>query len=115
MAKQRERLCTFPGCRRLTLTRHCEEHTRTCRLYQSDYDRESKRFLNSVAWRNLSAYKLSQTPWCEQCALTEPISVPANQVDHILPRKTHPHLALEMSNLQSLCSECHGKKTRRGE
>ena len=28
-------------------------------------------------------------------------------VDHIKPRKTHPHLALEPSNLQVLCNECN--------
>lgn len=115
MAKRRERLCSFPGCKHLTLSRFCDQHMRTRRLYQSDYDRESKRFLNSVAWRNLSALKLSETPWCEECALTNPLSVPATQVDHIKPRRTHPELALEPSNLQSLCDECHGRKTRRGE
>lgn len=31
-------------------------------------------------------------------------------VDHILPRKTHPELALSFDNLQVLCSKCnHGK------
>lgn len=31
-------------------------------------------------------------------------------VDHIKPRKTHPELALELSNLQILCNKCnHGK------
>lgn len=31
-------------------------------------------------------------------------------VDHIKPRKTHPHLALDPSNLQVLCDVCnHGK------
>jgi 5-methylcytosine-specific restriction endonuclease McrA len=27
-------------------------------------------------------------------------------VDHIKPRKTHPHVSLDMNNLQILCHEC---------
>jgi len=31
-------------------------------------------------------------------------------VDHILPRRTHPELALDLNNLQVLCESCnHGK------
>lgn len=31
-------------------------------------------------------------------------------VDHIKPRKFFPHLALDINNLQVLCSDCnHGK------
>jgi 5-methylcytosine-specific restriction endonuclease McrA len=31
-------------------------------------------------------------------------------VDHIKPRKTHPHLALSVENCQILCSECNKGK-----
>lgn len=35
------------------------------------------------------------------------------QVDHIKPRRTHPHLALDINNLQVLCSACNqGKGSR---
>lgn len=36
-------------------------------------------------------------------------------VDHILNRGSHPHLAYEVSNLQYLCRECHVNKTNRRE
>jgi 5-methylcytosine-specific restriction endonuclease McrA len=56
------------------------------------------------------------TPWCEECERNGiPISRPAIDVDHIQPREKRPELSLTLSNLQSLCKECHGKKTRRGE
>jgi 5-methylcytosine-specific restriction endonuclease McrA len=34
------------------------------------------------------------------------------EVDHILPVRTHAHLAFEMTNLQTLCVRCHASKTR---
>lgn len=34
------------------------------------------------------------------------------EVDHIKPLRTHPELALELSNLQCLCTACHSRKTR---
>ena len=34
------------------------------------------------------------------------------EVDHIQPVRTHPELAYELSNLQTLCVSCHSRKTR---
>lgn len=34
------------------------------------------------------------------------------EVDHIKPVRDRPELAFEISNLQSLCGQCHGRKTR---
>lgn len=34
------------------------------------------------------------------------------EVDHVKPVRTHPELAFELSNLQSLCVRCHSRKTR---
>jgi 5-methylcytosine-specific restriction protein A len=33
------------------------------------------------------------------------------EVDHIKPVRTHPELAFDLSNLQSLCTVCHSRKT----
>lgn len=116
MPAKRERICTFPGCRNLTTTGRCPAHTRTTRYHTSPDARVAKQFLNSAAWLKLRALKLSITPWCEECERRGvPISKPATQVDHIKPRHSHPELRLTQSNLQSLCDECHGEKTRRGE
>lgn len=115
MPRSKTRLCTYPGCKNLTLSSRCEAHTKTTRYHTSPNAKESKRFLNSAAWIKLRDFKLMQTPWCEECAKNKPVSVPATDVDHILPRHTHPSLKLAFSNLQSLCKECHGAKTRRGE
>lgn len=34
------------------------------------------------------------------------------EVDHIKPIRTHPELAFDLDNLQTLCGGCHAKKTR---
>lgn len=34
------------------------------------------------------------------------------EVDHIKPIKTHPELAYDLANLQTLCVNCHAAKTR---
>ena len=39
-------------------------------------------------------------------------NAPSPQVDHIEPRSKRPDLELVVSNLQTLCRECHSKKTR---
>jgi 5-methylcytosine-specific restriction protein A len=111
---KRENLCSFPGCKVLTTSRHCPIHTRSTSYYTSPDARASKQFLNSTAWLRLRALKLSITPWCEECAKTKPISVGAIDVDHIIPRHVRRDLALDLKNLQSLCKECHGRKTRLG-
>lgn len=35
--------------------------------------------------------------------------------DHVRPRKTHPHLALEPSNGQPLCDDCNPGKGNRSD
>lgn len=44
---------------------------------------------------------------CVQCGKKGGI-----EVDHIKPIRTHPDLALELTNLQCLCVACHSRKTR---
>ena len=34
------------------------------------------------------------------------------EVDHIKPVRTHPELAFDLANLQTLCVPCHSRKTR---
>lgn len=73
-------------------------------------DVASTEFLSSYAWRQLRMRVLSHYgPRCMCCGAT-PDSGAVMNVDHIKPRKTYPHLALDFDNLQVLCHECnHGK------
>jgi 5-methylcytosine-specific restriction endonuclease McrA len=34
------------------------------------------------------------------------------QVDHVKPLRTHPDLAFDLGNLQTLCVRCHSAKTQ---
>jgi hypothetical protein len=70
----------------------------------------SNDFLRSYEWRKVRYEALkNNNGTCELCGRGKPHGVLLH-VDHIKPRRTHPHLALELSNLQVLCEECnHGK------
>lgn len=47
---------------------------------------------------------------CQQCGLRdEEITC----VDHIKPKAIHPELALALENMQTLCPNCHARKTLR--
>lgn len=81
------------------------------------YDRlpgraSAKAFYKSPPWRNLRAHKLAVDPLCQDCQAKGFITA-ATQVHHVLERTKHPDLALELSNLRSLCAQCHGKQRGR--
>lgn len=81
------------------------------RTPESGHRKASRRFLNSEAWHRLRRVVLAEQPLCAHCLergeLTE-----ASHVDHIVPRHERPDLALDRSNLQSLCHSCHSRKTQ---
>lgn len=68
-------------------------------------------FLSSFAWRKVRMDVLERRGRrCECCGATPADGKTVVHVDHIKPRKFFPHLALDIDNLQVLCSECnHGK------
>ena len=67
---------------------------------------------NSARWQRLRAMVLDTQPLCGDPILLHPGRVvPATQVDHIQPIADRPDLAFTVSNLQSLCTGCHGQKT----
>ena len=67
-------------------------------------------FLWSYEWRSLRMVAIKKYgPVC-QCCGASPRTGAVINVDHIKPRKLFPELALEIDNLQILCSDCnHGK------
>lgn len=73
-------------------------------------DPRSDAFLQSFEWRQLRwKFLQKHESRCQDCGRTPRDGIVIN-VDHVQPRKTHPHLALDPSNLQVLCNECnHGK------
>lgn len=70
----------------------------------------SREFLQSFEWRKLRMEALKLNGARCQCCGASPANGAVMNVDHIKPRKTHPELALEITNLQVLCEDCnHGK------
>lgn len=68
-------------------------------------------FLKSKEWKALRYQALvAHGGRCQCCGASASDGVRLN-VDHIFPRSTHPWLALELDNLQVLCSSCNEGKS----
>ena len=75
--------------------RHNRRRTREREITQSFYDSTSWKKIRDVARRRDGA--------CTRCGTTTDLTV-----HHIHSRRTHPHLALDVDNLTTLCRSCHG-------
>lgn len=68
------------------------------------------------AWRSTARYRkmrarfMSANPVCASCEKLG-ITVAATELDHVIPAHERPDLFWDVSNLQSLCSDCHMGKT----
>jgi 5-methylcytosine-specific restriction protein A len=92
------------------------ERERRRREYEAQPGRQADlAFYRSPRWRRLATWFLSQPEnrLCVTCK-AEGRLVVATQTDHIMPRKTHPELSHEITNLQGLCASHHARKTRQG-
>ena len=73
------------------------------------------RLLQTMRWRRLRAWKLGESPFCEDCA-KRGLLVPAQEVHHIIPVETRvdldgmARLAYDPGNLAALCRECHHER-----
>ncbi len=73
-------------------------------------DVSSPEFLNSKSWKRLRYKALKLHGMCCQCCGARPSSGATLNVDHIFPRLLFPQLALQIDNLQVLCSDCNEGK-----
>lgn len=119
MPQAAPRPCRYTGCRALVYGREgfCDAHRRqtyrTQKQHVSQDYAERNRFYQRVAWKRLRAAHLQNEPLCRACRRAGRL-VEAVAVDHITPfQSPDDPLALEATNLQSLCSSCHSAKTRR--
>lgn len=69
-------------------------------------------FYASSKWRKLREYKLQIQSLCERCE-SEDVYKTATDVDHIIPIVQDEGLALDITNLQSLCKSHHSLKTQK--
>ena len=70
---------------------------------------EHAKLYNSKRWRSLRSKYIRYNPVCVQCRDNNIIK-DANVVDHIKPVSEGGSF-INWSNLQSLCTSCHAKKT----
>jgi 5-methylcytosine-specific restriction endonuclease McrA len=72
------------------------------------YDRYSAAIIRTPRWKALRQQAKRRDGFkCVQCGASGDL-----EVDHIKPVRTHPELAYELGNLQTLCVRCHSRKTR---
>ena len=109
MALAIKRPCAQPGCAELVERGRCAAHQREA-YRQQDARRGSRQARGSGrAWDRLRLLILDRDQWlCQACRRRD-----ACEVDHIVAKADGGSDA--PSNLQSLCSDCHGLKTGREE
>ena len=80
-----------------------------------DY-KESLPFYHSAAWKRVRALAMQRdNGMCQDCMdrLRAGYGIKPNRaqmVHHIIPLEERPDLALDLSNLRSLCNECHNRQ-----
>lgn len=98
------RLCQQPGCPNPAHYRgRCPDHART---NEHQTRRAGHRIYRTARWQHTRRRILHNNPICAACNTTL-----ATDVDHITPLDTggEPY---DPANLQPLCAQCHGRKTR---
>jgi len=97
------KLCSWPGCSRLTDRRHCADHRREFERQRGSaasrgYDKR---------WQKLRRSILSGEPLCRECQKKGRTTL-ATEVDHIVPKAQGG--SDRRANLQPLCRDCHQAK-----
>lgn len=82
-------------------------------------ERQSRQEIyNTLRWRELRAYKLALTPFCQLCDAEGKITM-ATQVHHkdspfnYIDENERVSKAYDLYNLESICAECHGRLHQR--
>lgn len=83
-----------------------EAHAKYLKACEARRENANKRGYNS-AWNRARVGYLSRHPICVICGR------PATEVDHIIPHKGDYKKFWDTTNWQSLCHECHSRKTYR--
>jgi 5-methylcytosine-specific restriction protein A len=114
MALRAKRPCRKPGCPELVDTGYCDDH----KQHERDADRwrgtPAERGYDS-AWRRIRVQALTRDKYLCQDCLTVGRVTSAQDVDHVQPIASAPHLRLDLSNLRSLCRPCHMAKHAKTE
>ncbi len=99
--------CKHPGCAALTENKYCDKHKS---LHTTDNRPSASRRGYNSKWQTARLYFLKAHPLCEECKRRGAYT-PATVVDHIVPHKGDRNLFWDRNNWQSLCKQCHDRKT----
>jgi 5-methylcytosine-specific restriction protein A len=69
-------------------------------------DTSYRKFIKSYEWQTIRGYHLQRNPLCVMCKDKGRVRQ-AEHVDHIEKCVDDPRLQRDLSNLRSLCAECH--------
>nr|DAH90192.1 MAG TPA: HNH endonuclease [Caudoviricetes sp.] len=77
------------------------------------------KFYCSGDWRRVREQVLQrdnkECQWCKTEGKVTTVKTATLEVDHIKELEYYPELALEMSNLRTLCHDCHNKRHNRSK
>jgi len=79
--------------------------------YRDKRTTDNKKFYQSSAWSQVRLQQLMREPLCRLCQSIG-FDTPATTIDHITPIEDGGSKT-DSSNLQSLCSSCHNRKSGR--
>lgn len=115
MSTKLKQPCARPGCPELVKIgkRYCDKHSKSSQQMQDRYRGSSTSRGYDSDWRNARDWHIGEHPLCAECE-RQGIVKAGEHVDHIIPfRGIEDPLRLDADNLQTLCRECHSRKTAR--
>jgi 5-methylcytosine-specific restriction protein A len=102
------RYCAEPSCSALVQQGRCQAHRQAKERDRGT--RQQRGYTN--AWLHYSRTRLAEHPLCVGYPLgTHILPTIAMVTDHIVNAKARPDLFWDQANHQSLCAECHRRKT----
>lgn len=105
-----KRFCLHQGCKELVDGTYCQEHKKKMGIIKESRKDNSLHNMYNYRWQKYRLQFLKQEPLCRECLLHEVLS-PASVVDHIKPHRGDLILFWDIYNHQSLCKQCHDRKT----
>ena len=112
MPRRPKKPCAYPGCPELIEAgqRFCEKHEKQEQRRQDQQRGSSAQRGYGARWQRARKQYLARNPLCVEC-LKDGRVVPATVVDHIIPHRGDQELFWSEDNWQSLCKQCHDRKT----
>ena len=86
---------------------------RTLTAMPQDYSLKDQGFYKRAVWVKLRRQALERDHYlCQECLRRGRITK-AREVHHVRPLEEYPELGLTLSNLESLCHDCHERTKER--